>query len=80
MSHNRQQTTKSFQFSAFFANRKSFIMSYTYNGRVYPIAAPIKSISVNKLTIVVTDKIGSTRLKFKNVRDSRQFLACVTQA
>lgn len=59
---------------------KRFIMSYTYNGMVYSIQSPIRSISVNKQTIVVTDKTGSKRIKFQNVPDSKSFLEWVYQS
>ena len=55
-------------------------MSYTYKGVNYLINSPVQSISVNKLNIVVRDKVGSQRLKFTNIKDSKRFLAWVYQA
>jgi hypothetical protein len=55
-------------------------MSYTYKGTVYSIKSPVKSISVNKQNIVVTDQNGSKLIKFTNVSDSKCFLTWVYQA
>ncbi len=55
-------------------------MSYTYKGMVYSIKPPIRSISVNKQNIVVTDQNSSKLIKFANVSDSKCFLAWVYQA
>ncbi len=54
-------------------------MSYTYKGMVYSIKSPVRSISVNKHTIVVTDQNGDKSIKFTNVTDSKRFLAWVYQ-
>jgi hypothetical protein len=54
-------------------------MSYTYQGRIYSIKSPVRSISVNKHNIVVTDQNGSKLIKFTNVSDSKRFLAWVYQ-
>ena len=62
------------------ANLKSFIMSYTYDGKIYSIKSPIQSISVNKHNIVVTDQNSSQLLKFNNVDDTKCFLAWVIRA
>lgn len=55
-------------------------MSYTYNGTVYSIKPPVRSISVNKHNVAVTDQNGSKLIKFTNVNDSKCFLAWVYQA
>ena len=55
-------------------------MSYTYDGTVYSITSPVRSISVNKLNIVVKDQTGSKLFQFSNVKDSKSFLAWVYQA
>jgi len=55
-------------------------MSYTYKGMVYSIKSPIRSISVNKHNVVVTDSNGPTLIKFTNVNDSKCFLNWVYQA
>jgi hypothetical protein len=54
-------------------------MSYTYKGMIYSIKSPVRSISVNKHNIVVTDQDGSKLIKFTNVNDSKNFLAWVYQ-
>lgn len=64
----------------FSAILKSLIMSYTYKGAEYIVSSPVQSISVNKLNVVVTDQQGSHLFTFKNVVDSKQFLAWVYQA
>ncbi len=55
-------------------------MSYTYKGTIYSIKSPVRSISVNKNNVVVTDQSGSKLIKFTNVDDSKCFLAWVYQA
>lgn len=55
-------------------------MSYTYNGTVYSIASPLQSVSVNKHNIVVRDKHCSQLIKFKNVSETKNFLAWLSQA
>ncbi len=55
-------------------------MSYTYKGQVFSFTSPVKSISVNKLNIVVTDKAGSKLFEFSDLNDSKSFLAAVYQA
>ncbi len=55
-------------------------MSYTYNGAVYSITAPVTSISVNKFNVVVRDQTGARLFTFTNVNDSKRFLAWVYQA
>jgi len=55
-------------------------MSYTYKGKIYSIKSPIRSISVNKHNVVVTDQNGPKLIKFTNVNDSKCFLAWVYQA
>lgn len=55
-------------------------MSYQYKGTVYSIESPVKSISVNKNSVVVTDQNGAKRIKFTTVSDSKCFLAWVYQA
>jgi len=55
-------------------------MSYTYEGAIYSVKSPIKSISVNKRNVVVTDQNGTTLIKFSNITDSKDFLAWVYQA
>jgi len=64
----------------FYANKKSFIMSYTYNGMIYSIKSPVNSISINKKNVVVNDQNGSQLIKFTNVEDSKSFLEWVYQA
>ncbi len=68
-----------FHINAFKRNLKSFIMSYTYKGMIYSIKSPIRSISVNKQNVVVTDQAGSKLIKFANVNDSKCFLAWAYQ-
>lgn len=58
---------------------KSFIMSYTYQGKVYSIKSPISSISINKHNVVVTDQDGAKLIQFMNLRDSKCFLRWVLQ-
>ncbi len=55
-------------------------MSYIYDGTQIRIVRPVHSISVNKQNVVVTDKTGSTRVKFANVNDSKQFLTWLYQS
>jgi len=55
-------------------------MSYTYNGAVYSVKSPIKSISVNKQNVVVTDQNGTKLIKFSSINDSKNFLAWAYQA
>jgi len=55
-------------------------MSYTYKGEIYAINSPIKSISVNKQNVVVTDQKGSQLIQFANVNESKAFLAWAYQA
>ena len=55
-------------------------MSYTYNGCIYSVKSPIKSISVNKQNIAVTDQNGTKLIKFSTISDSKNFLAWVYQA
>ncbi len=55
-------------------------MSYIYQGKVYDIAAPVKSISINKLNVVVKDQTGSQLFKFTKVNESKDFLAMLYQA
>ena len=55
-------------------------MSYTYNGAIYSIKSPIKSISVNKLNTVITDQNGSKLIKFSTVSDAKNFLAWLYKA
>lgn len=54
-------------------------MSYTHQGTIYSIKSPVRSISVNKYNIVVTDQNGSKLIKFANAQDSKRFLAWVYQ-
>ena len=55
-------------------------MSYAYNGTVYSVTSPVKSISVNKLNVVVKDQAGAKLFSFTNVNDSKSFLAWLYQA
>jgi len=55
-------------------------MSYTYQGKVYAIKAPVKSISINKLNIVVKDQAGSKLFKFTQLNESKDFLAMLYQS
>lgn len=55
-------------------------MSYTYQGKVYAIKAPVKSISINKLNIVVKDQTGSKLFKFTQLNESKDFLAMLYQS
>jgi len=55
-------------------------MSYSYKGLVYSIASPVRSISVNKLNVVVTDKSGPQRFEFSTLKESKAFLAFLYQA
>lgn len=55
-------------------------MSYIYGGMQIRIVRPVRSISVNKQNVVITDQSGSTRVKFDNVSDSKQFLAWLYQS
>lgn len=54
-------------------------MSYTYKGTIYSVESPIRSISVNKHNVVVTDQNGAKLVKFTNVNDSKCFLAWLYQ-
>ena len=54
-------------------------MSYTYEGAIYSIKSPVKSISVNKHNVVVTDQNGTKLIKFNSVGDSKSFLTWVYQ-
>ncbi|WP_182440159.1 hypothetical protein [Colwellia sp. RSH04] len=54
-------------------------MSYTYQGKVYSIAAPVKSISVNKCNVVVKDQSGAHHFKFTKADESKQFLTKLYQ-
>jgi hypothetical protein len=54
-------------------------MSYTYQGTVYSIKSPIRSISINKCNVVVKDQAGSKLIKFTNPTDSKSFLAWAYQ-
>ena len=65
---------------AFIRTLKSSIMSYTYQGAIYSVKSPIKSISVNKRNVAVTDQNGTKLLKFSNISDSKDFLAWIYQA
>ncbi len=61
--------------------KKSYNMSYIYQGKVYAIVSPITAISVNKLNVVVTDNQGLSKLfKFNNLADSKSFLASLCAA
>jgi hypothetical protein len=55
-------------------------MSYTYQGKIFAIASPVKSISINKLNVVVKDQTGSQLFKFSIVNESKDFLAMLYQA
>jgi len=55
-------------------------MSYTYQGKVFAIEAPVKSISINKLNVVVKDQAGSQLFKFSKINESKDFLAMLYQA
>lgn len=55
-------------------------MSYTYKGAIYSVKSPIKSISVNKRNVVITDQNGPKLIKFSDVNDSKCFLAWAYQA
>lgn len=55
-------------------------MSYTYQGKVYTIEAPVKSISINKLNVVVKDQSGSHLFKFDQRHESKEFLAKLYQS
>ena len=55
-------------------------MSYSYKGKTYSINSPIKSISVNKQNVVVTDQKGSQLIQFASVNESKAFLAWAYQA
>ncbi|KGJ86507.1 hypothetical protein [Colwellia psychrerythraea] len=55
-------------------------MSYTYQGKIYAIEAPVKSISINKLNVVVKDQAGSQLFKFTQLNESKEFLAMLYQA
>ncbi|GLX78292.1 hypothetical protein tinsulaeT_16320 [Thalassotalea insulae] len=54
-------------------------MSYNQKGFVCSIEAPVKSISVNKLNIAVTDNAGFRLFEFDNHHDSKNFLAFLYQ-
>ncbi len=55
-------------------------MSYTYQGTIYSIASPVRSISVNKNNVSVTDQQGTKFIQFINVNDSKSFLAWIYQS
>lgn len=55
-------------------------MSYVYDGTQIRIVRPVRSISVNKQNVVVTDQQGSTLVKFANKTDSKQFLTWLYQS
>ena len=55
-------------------------MSYTYQGTIYSIVSPVRSISVNKNSVAVTDQKGTKLINFTNVNDSKSFLAWVYQS
>lgn len=55
-------------------------MSYTYQGKIFTIEAPVKSISTNKLNVVVKDQAGSHLFKFNQRHESKDFLAKLYQA
>lgn len=55
-------------------------MSYTYQGKTYSITAPVKSVSVNKLNVVVKDQMGSQLFRFSKINESKDFLAKLFQA
>ena len=42
-------------------------MSYTYQGKIYAIEAPVKSISINKLNVVVKDQAGSKSVSYTHL-------------
>ncbi|SEL45576.1 hypothetical protein SAMN05216262_11155 [Colwellia chukchiensis] len=63
-----------------FALKKEFIMSYTYQGTIYSIASPVRSISVNKNNVAITDQNGTKLIKFTNVNESKSFLAWIYQS
>jgi len=65
---------------AFLRTLKEFIMSYTYQGTIYSIASPVRSISVNKNNVSVTDQQGTKFIQFINVNDSKSFLAWIYQS
>ncbi|WP_170176687.1 hypothetical protein [Litorilituus sediminis] len=54
-------------------------MSYTYQGKIYTIKKPVKSVSVNKLNVVVKDQSGAQLFKFSRVNESKDFLAMLYQ-
>jgi len=54
-------------------------MSYTYKGKVYSIARPVVSISVNKLNVAIKDQTGSRFFEFTNLNESKDFLALLYQ-
>jgi hypothetical protein len=55
-------------------------MSYTYQGTIYSIASPVRSVSVNKNNVAVTDKNGTKLISFTNVNESKSFLAWIYQS
>jgi len=55
-------------------------MSYTYQGTIYSVKSPIKSISVNKLNVAITDQNGTKLIKFNTIDDSKNFLSWAYQA
>jgi hypothetical protein len=65
---------------AFKRTLKEFIMSYTYQGTIYSIASPVRSVSVNKNNVAVTDKNGTKLISFTNVNESKSFLAWIYQS
>jgi len=55
-------------------------MSYTYKGKVYSIAPPVVSISVNKLNVAIKDQSGARLFEFTNLNESKDFLALIYKA
>ena len=55
-------------------------MSYTYKGQVVSITAPLVSISVNKLNVVIKDQSGTQFFEFTNRIESKDFLALLYKA
>ena len=55
-------------------------MSYTYQGKVYTIETPVKSVSTNKLNVAVKDQAGFHLFKFTRRNESKDFLAKLYQS
>ena len=55
-------------------------MSYIYQGTIYSVKSPIKSISVNQRNVAITDQNGTKLIKFNTVNESKNFLAWAYQA